>query len=175
MRCGQTVVQNALRNNQTKVQTMNSKTQFVSVDGEQDGINFDAPFKVQGYRGIAWRLLGWAVALEPVTCLAQDDDGNEYEEETGEYDDVADMSRVVAIMVGDDRRFVIDRRDLIPITEDAFCHSCGQIGCSHSQPIAQVVGCRWRRTLLAGNDAGGLKVQNNDYTYTWTLGRVSNQ
>ena len=49
-----------------------------------------------------------------------------------DYEEVVDNSRVVAVMVGDDREHEIDIDDLVKIDEDDFCFGCGQIGCGHS-------------------------------------------
>jgi hypothetical protein len=64
-----------------------------------NSINMDAAYQVQGYRGIAWRLIS------------------------------ADGNNVVAYMIGDDRTFTFDVSEIEVIGEDTFCHSCGQIGC----------------------------------------------
>ena len=101
---------------------------YVPVRGIENGVNFDAHYKI-GKAGVAYYLLGWEKKLEPVLCLCVDADGKEYEEECGEFDEVADTSRVVAVMVGDDRHHVVDIDDLVVIEEDDFCRSCGQIGC----------------------------------------------
>jgi len=37
--------------------------------------------------------------------------------------------RVVVVMVGDDREHVVDPEDLTRIEDDAYCWSCGQVGC----------------------------------------------
>ena len=39
--------------------------------------------------------------------------------------------RVTVVMVGDDRRYVVDREDCTPIKRRAYCGQCGQIGCTH--------------------------------------------
>lgn len=36
---------------------------------------------------------------------------------------------VEVIMVGDDRKHIVDRADLTPLDEGEFCDCCGQIGC----------------------------------------------
>lgn len=41
-----------------------------------------------------------------------------------------DESRVVCVMVGDDREFNFDIEDLIPIADEDYCSECGQIGCT---------------------------------------------
>ena len=38
---------------------------------------------------------------------------------------------VYMIMVGDDHKHVIDPEDVTIIDPDAYCHECGQIGCTH--------------------------------------------
>ena len=80
-------------------------------------IDYDAYYTVEGWRGIAFYLLG------PVMVRDADYDwsGIEYEH--------PDLVR--AIMVGDDVVHEVDKSDLTVITEDEFCHGCGQIGCGH--------------------------------------------
>ncbi len=39
--------------------------------------------------------------------------------------------QVIVVMVGDDRRRTVKRRDVTPLADDAFCSECGQIGCCH--------------------------------------------
>lgn len=65
---------------------------------------------------VAWRVLGWE--LEP-------DDDTEW---TGIYNRTG---QVLAIMVGDDSVHKFDESDLHPLDVEAFCHECGQIGCTH--------------------------------------------
>lgn len=38
--------------------------------------------------------------------------------------------RARVVMVGDDQEWIVDAADLTHIDEDAFCHECGQIGCT---------------------------------------------
>lgn len=42
-----------------------------------------------------------------------------------------DTSRVVCVMVGDDRDFTFDVSDLVELEEGDYCRECGQIGCGH--------------------------------------------
>lgn len=90
-----------------------------------------ATVTVEGYSGVAWRIVGWEQVWEPITYLATDDDGNEWEEDSGEGEwiDSPDCSRIVAIMVGDDRKFTFDVSDVSAITSDDYCADCGQVGC----------------------------------------------
>lgn len=84
---------------------------------EQDDDTFAADaYSVRGYRGIAWRVLGWETQPD------EDTEWSGYEERTG---------RVVARMVGDDRYFGFDPADVEPIGEFDYCAQCGQIGCTH--------------------------------------------
>lgn len=108
------------------------KTPYISVDGEQNGVNFDAHYQVKGFRGIAFNLLGWLAEAVPVMSIGLDDEGNEFEFETGETELESNTDSVVAVMVGDDHRYIINTADLIPLNEDEFCHSCGQVGCGHN-------------------------------------------
>ena len=84
------------------------------VDGIEDGIDFDAHYKVRGYAGIAFFLLGWETEPD------EDTEWSGMENRTG---------KVIAVMVGDDRRHAIDKEDLTLLEEDKFCRSCGEIGC----------------------------------------------
>jgi len=38
--------------------------------------------------------------------------------------------QAVVVMVGDDYEHTVDLESLSPLDEDAFCSSCGQVGCS---------------------------------------------
>ena len=105
------------------------RPECIRVNGVENGIDFDAHYKVSGYSGIAFYLLGWKAVYEPIMCYALDDDGKEIEIESGESELVPDTSTVVAVMVGDDRRHAVDVTDLQVISESGFCRSCGQIGC----------------------------------------------
>jgi hypothetical protein len=84
-------------------------------------IDLDARYTVAGYRGIAFYLLGYADRT--------DLDGVEIETEP-------DHNFVIAVMVGDDRKHVVGTDELTLISEDDYCHECGQIGC-HGDSIAR--------------------------------------
>ena len=90
---------------------MRNKTAVIRVDGEEDGFDFDAHYKVDGHGGIAFYALGWEANHD----------------EDGELERSGDS--VVMVMVGDDRRHVVDRDDCTVVEEDGFCRTCGQIGC----------------------------------------------
>lgn len=81
-------------------------------------LDFDARYSVDGYPGVAW----WLKRYE--TWLELDELGIEYEECT-------DENFVIAVMVGDDREHIVDVDDLTEIADNEYCHTCGQIGCSH--------------------------------------------
>lgn len=74
----------------------------------------EARYKVDGFDGIAFYIAG------PV-ILTGDDWDDTYEAE----------DRVLVIMVGDDRQHDVGVDELTVIPEDSYCHSCGQIGCTH--------------------------------------------
>lgn len=105
------------------------KQDYIRANGNEDGIDFDAHYTVQGYRGVAWYLLGWAAEYKPIMCLCEDEDGNEFEDESGEFELERSGDSVVAVMVGDDRHFVFDTSELTLLGEDKFCRDCGQVGC----------------------------------------------
>lgn len=87
--------------------------------------------KVRGFSGVACVVLGPEQIWEPWTCLATDEDGNEYEEETGEGEWAdGDGSRLVVVMVGDDAKHTVGADDCTPIDETEYCSCCGQMGCA---------------------------------------------
>lgn len=73
-------------------------------------------YTVEGYRGVAWRVYGWE------TQPTEDTEWDGIEERTGQ---------VVCVMVGDDRRCTFEPDELTPLADDAYCGTCGQVGCSH--------------------------------------------
>lgn len=77
----------------------------------------DDAFTIKGWgSGIAWRALGWEV--EP--------------DEDTEWTGIAIRTgSVVVVMIGDDRCFSVEPDDLSRIEREAYCGSCGQIGCTH--------------------------------------------
>lgn len=73
-------------------------------------------YAVRGWKGVAFAIYGWET--EP-------DDETEWsgiENRTG---------NLVAVMVGDDRHHSVCPDDVLPIPEEGYCPSCGQIGCNH--------------------------------------------
>jgi hypothetical protein len=84
---------------------------------ESDDATFDAEaYQVDGHPGIAWYVLGWETEPD------EDTEWSGYEVRTGS---------VVAVMVGDDRRWIFDQDELTPLDRRAYCGVCGQIGCGH--------------------------------------------
>lgn len=84
---------------------------------ERDDGDFGADaYSVDGYGAIAFHVLGWETEPD------EDTEWSGYEVRTG---------RVVAVMVGDDHRFVFEPEELTPIPREAYCGECGQIGCTH--------------------------------------------
>jgi hypothetical protein len=95
------------------------------VSGVQEGVDFDAVYRVPGMPGVAWRLLGWEPRWEPFIDV---ETGEECVLGEGEW--VPDVGgQVGARMVGDDRVFYFDPAELVKIEEEDFCPVCGQIGC----------------------------------------------
>jgi hypothetical protein len=77
--------------------------------------------RVKGYAGVAFTVRG--PQIERYWDLDEDiypDDPTE--RQTG---------KMLVCMVGDDQDIAIDPDDASPLADDAFCGSCGQIGCSH--------------------------------------------
>ena len=87
------------------------------VNVEIDDKTFNAPaYKVTGYDGIAWHVLGWKTESD------EDTEWSGIENRTGQ---------IACVMVGDDRKFIFDQDEITPLNEDDYCASCGQIGCGH--------------------------------------------
>ncbi len=84
---------------------------------ERDDATFSADaYKVRQYPGVAFYVCGWET--EPDA----DTEWSGIEERTG---------RVIAVMIGDDRKHSLDESDVTPIAREAYCGQCGQIGCGH--------------------------------------------
>lgn len=84
---------------------------------ETDDETFPADaYSVKGYRGIACYVLGWETEPD------EDTSWSGCENRTG---------GIVCVMVGDDRRFTVDRGDITPLDRESYCGECGQVGCSH--------------------------------------------
>jgi len=93
-------------------------------------INPGDSVRVRGWRGVAFRFYGHPIEQREVWVNIEDDeDRGFYELEESE-----DADRAVVVMVGDDRKHVVDLDDLSPLADSEFCASCGQIGCGHSNP-----------------------------------------
>lgn len=89
-------------------------------------LDFDARYRVESYPGVAFRLIGYNETTQVVESYDPEIDCWLYDELVE-----VDTSMVVAVMVGDNRKHIIDVDELSIITEDEYCSSCGQIGCSH--------------------------------------------
>lgn len=83
-------------------------------------------YSVDGYRGIAWYVRGWEI---------EERESDYFDPETDEYvctDLIEERTgRIVATMVGDNRRFAFDPDEIHPLKRTAYCGTCGQIGCGH--------------------------------------------
>lgn len=81
---------------------------------EPDAKEFKGAYRLARSPGVAWHVLGWE--MEPT--------------EDTEWDGIMVYTgKVVAVMVGDDTRHVVDREDLTPLKRSDYCGGCGQIGC----------------------------------------------
>lgn len=92
-------------------------------------IDMDSVYRVERYKGVAWRISGYKQKLTTESHWVKDQYGDDLHVELGEWEDDIDSGVVLAYMVGDDRLFEIDIDELIEITEDEYCPGCGQIGC----------------------------------------------
>lgn len=102
-------------------------------------LDFNARYRVDGYTGIAFRLLGWATASntpEPyLSCIPEIDPDHEHDDSCYVYPEEDEVilsdTWVRAVMVGDDTVHEVEVTDLHVLADDEYCHECGQIGCTH--------------------------------------------
>jgi hypothetical protein len=114
-------------------------------DAPTTGIGRFAPgdrVTVDGWRGIAfyvdraetervWPESEWL-------CFHHDDDTSACDDAcegwwpNPDYDECEDVptGNLVVVMVGDDREHIVDPDDCTALDDDAYCHECGQIGCT---------------------------------------------
>lgn len=90
-------------------------------------------YTVAGFAGIAFYFAGYAKTWTEGEWVFLGDDNDDPDDEANyvydEPEQVEDRSRARMVMVGDDHVFEIDVDDLTQISEDDYCHECGQIGC----------------------------------------------
>lgn len=75
-------------------------------------------YSVDGYDGVAFYSRG-----NPTYSY--------YDPEIGDNVEEIDDNHLVMVMVGDDREHTVPYDCVTEISEDDFCHQCGQIGCGH--------------------------------------------
>jgi hypothetical protein len=95
-------------------------------------IDFDGRYVVEGYSGIAFRLRGYVLEWTEERW-EYDGEGDPEDDDSYDYyepEQVENRQMVEAVMVGDDHVHKVDVEDLTQIDEDAYCHECGQIGCT---------------------------------------------
>lgn len=78
-------------------------------------LDLDARYILRGQRDVAFYVRG------PQMIDDEDTVWTGYQVPTG---------MVEAVMVGDDRVWVVDPDDLTAIQDDEYCSSCGQVGCT---------------------------------------------
>lgn len=101
-----------------------------------DTINFDARYRVEGRGGIAWRPVryGTTDVYEGDVIVCEDEECDHAMSEMcwamGDTSIVTDLEWVYAVMVGDDREESLEVETLTEISDEEFCHECGQMGCT---------------------------------------------
>jgi len=99
-------------------------------------VDFDARYTVAGFGGVAFQVIGYAEASQyEGDYLVCDDDECDHMLSAmcwaeGDTSIVIDHDWVRAIMVGDDYPHLVEVSQLTKISEDDYCHGCGQIGCA---------------------------------------------
>jgi hypothetical protein len=73
------------------------------------------------------------IAFQVISNDFQDVEYFDVDEVTGVdyswFEEVTIPDRFICVMIGDDRHFSFDEDDLVVLSEDEYCGSCGQIGC----------------------------------------------
>ena len=87
-----------------------------STNYESDTAFDDKTYMVKDWKGVAFYVLGWQTEPD------EDTEWSGIENRTG---------NVLAVMVGDDYKHVVDPDDLTELDELDYCGECGQIGCTH--------------------------------------------
>lgn len=80
-----------------------------------DRFDFAASYTHPDYKGIA--LHAWGYELEPGDDPFDPDDC------------MVNPDWIIVSMVGDDRKFPIERAGLVRLDDDDYCPGCGQTGC----------------------------------------------
>lgn len=75
-------------------------------------------YRINGWPGVAFSIYGWETEPDANT------EWTGIENRTGQ---------LVAVMVGDDRRHLVDPEDVTPLAYSDYCPECGQIGCRHGR------------------------------------------
>lgn len=102
---------------------------------EPTPVDFDVHYRVAGYGGVAFYLLGYAqITTQPEAELVCEDDDCDHDEwfcwSMPDPFTADDLERVRAVMVGDDTVHVVEVEDLTALPREDFCGECGQVGCA---------------------------------------------
>lgn len=98
---------------------------------EPKTLDFSLRYSVDSYPGVAFRILRYAEYPDHSVDWICDDSGHWHDEScyVEEFFTSIDYNAVIAVMVGDDYKHLIDVTELSPIEDEDYCSSCGQIGC----------------------------------------------
>lgn len=99
---------------------------FTDYESDDEYFTADA-YKVEGFDGVACRVLGWEVESGETEWWDEENQETVYDPEP----EPRRTGRVVVRMVGDDGRSVVDESDIKPLAREDYCGECGQIGCGH--------------------------------------------
>lgn len=102
-------------------------------------LDFDGFFTVDGYRGVAFVVLGHATSTvlpDPILDCPYPPSYDCNHDDVAcwifpEVEEVEEKDWVRVVMVGDDTVHIVETSDLTPLHEEGFCHGCGQTGCGH--------------------------------------------
>lgn len=96
-----------------------------------DYLDLDRRYRVEGYGGVAWRVLGYVTEWTEEEWV-YDGEGDPEDESSYLYNEpeqVENRERVRAVMVGDDSVHTFGVDEIEPLADDEYCPECGQIGC----------------------------------------------
>lgn len=87
--------------------------------------------KVKGWKGVAFDILGPAMTVAEIDPEELEGDLEDQLQQVLDMEFVPSEQFVRVRMVGDDKVYEVDKDDCTEISEEDYCHECGQLGCTH--------------------------------------------
>lgn len=90
-------------------------------------------FSCNAYQGVSFRVVGREITFDSEFVTICDEENCDHVEDYCYEEIISEIftGKLIIVMVGDDKEYVVDSEDLEQINEEDFCHGCGQVGCGH--------------------------------------------